>query len=411
MRRMNNLFNYAKALAAKANKAFLSGEVFAKVLTPNDDSGRHGVLIPTDAYSYFPNLPIPDPTQNATEIFPAFDTISASSTTVAYKYYKRYPERRITRLHSILNDVTSAPRILVFLHAKHSDGSSGYYFDCANSAPAGRFPELFHLIFGDEISPIPDNFVVRPVDSDAFSADSTLTELLGRFDEVKERGWVDTMRDGDTGIGYTFETLLGIEENNDQKADFKGIEIKCKGMKAGGTGASSKINLFQAGPIWAVKATTRELIRILGKPGEDGLYSCYSQVTATPNNLGLLIDVLNPTNKIDLRKNADALGYWSFGQLERRLAEKHSRAVFVKAETRKAKGKTQFAYKELVYCDKPSIERFVELVTHRNIVFEFTMSEKPDGSVRNHGYPWRLIRAEFLDQLFAFQIKLRSVDA
>ena len=51
--------------------------------------------------------------------------------------------------------------------------------------------------------------------------------------------------------------------------------------------------------------------------------------------------------------------------------------------------------------------RFVELVVHRNIVFEFTISEKRNGSIRNYGYPWRLIRSEFLDQLFAFQIKLR----
>ena len=230
---MNKLFCYTKALVEKAHKSFVSGEVFAKVLTRNDDSGRHGVLIPTDTYSYFPNLLIPDPTVNATEELTAFDAISVSLTTLAYKYYERYPERRITRLHSILNEVTSGPRLLVFLRAKHSDGSSGYYFDCTNSAPGGRFAELFHLIFGDEISPVPGNFVVRPVDSDIFFADPILTELLGEFDEVKERGWIDTMRVGDTGIGYTFESLLGIKENNDQKADFKGIEIKCKGVKEG----------------------------------------------------------------------------------------------------------------------------------------------------------------------------------
>ena len=140
---------------------------------------------------------------------------------------------------------------------------------------------------------------------------------------------------------------------------------------------------------------------------EDGLYAGFSQVTVTPNNLGLLLDVLNANNKIDLRKHADALGHWSFKQLEERLAEKHSRTVFVKAQIRSSKSKTQFSYEELVYCDRPSIGRFVDLVTNRNIVFEFTMSEKSDGSVRNHGYPWRLIRAEFLDQLFSFQIKLR----
>lgn len=57
--------------------------------------------------------------------------------------------------------------------------------------------------------------------------------------------------------------------------------------------------------------------------------------------------------------------------------------------------------------DHPGIERFMDLVAQRNIVFDFTMSEKADGTVRNHGYPWRLVRDEFLDQLFSFQIKLR----
>ena len=404
---MNGLFSYAKRLVEKSRKSFVSGEVFAKVLTRNDDSGRHGVLIPSDAYSYFPNLPIPDPTQNATEEFSAFDTVTVKLATVAYKYYERYPERRITRLPSLLNDVTSAPRLLVFLRAKHTDGTTGYYFDCANSAPGGRFGELFELIFGNEVSPAPGIFVVRPVDSDAFSADPVLTELLGKFDEVKERGWIDTLRSGDTGIGYTFETLLEIKENNEQIADFKGIEIKCKGIKEGQTTSSSKFNLFQAGPTWIKKASTKERIRILGTLNEAGLYACYSQVTTAPNNIGLLLDVLSAQSKIDLRKNADALGFWSFERLEKRLIEKHGRAVFVKAKSRKTTGKTQYAYEELVYCDKPTIERFVELVIQRNLVFEFTMHEETNGRVRNHGYPWRLSRDEFLDHLFTFQIKLR----
>ena len=404
---MNALFEYAKTILAKAHKPFLSCEVFAKVLTRNDDSGRHGVLIPSDAYSFFPHFPLPDPTVNSTLEFPAFNSIAAEHEAIAYKYYERYPERRITRLPGVLNALDASPRILVFLRAKHADGSFAYYFDCGNSSPGGRFDALFRLIFGNEVAPVPGNFVIRPVDSDVFSADAPLTELLEKFDGIKELGWIDSLRTGDTGIGYTFETLLGIKENNDQQADFKGIEIKCKGTKEGKHSSSSKLNLFQAGPNWLVDATAKELIRILGKPGDDGLFACYSQVTSTPNNLGLLLDILHANEKIDLRKSADALGYWTFSQLGKRLAEKHSRAAFVKARVRTTKAKNQFAYEELVYCDRPSIERFVSLVADRNIVFEFTMSEKPDGKIRNHGYPWRLIRAEFLDQLFAFQIKLR----
>jgi hypothetical protein len=404
---MSDLFNYAIEITSKARKPFSSCEVFAKVLTRNDDSGRHGVLIPTDAYPFFPHLPIPDPTQNATLEFLAFNSIATRQETVAYKYYERYPERRITRLPGLLNDLDASHRILVFLRAKRTDGSTEYYFDCGSSAPGGRFDQLFRLIFGNEVASAPGNFVIRPIDSDVFSIDPPLAELLKKFDAIKERGWIDALRIGDTGIGYTFETLLGIKENNDQKADFKGIEVKCKGSKEGNLSTGSKINLFQAAPSWLVEASAKERIRILGKPGGDGLYSCYSQVTTSPNNLDLLLDILHPQQKIDLRKNVDAMGYWPFSQLAKRLAEKHSRAAFVKARVRNTKDKCQFAYDELVYCDKPSIERFVNLVAGRNIVFEFTMSEKPDGHIRNHGYPWRLIRAEFLEQLFAFQIKLR----
>lgn len=404
---MSDLLNYAKAILREAHDIGTSCEVFAKILTRNDDSGRHGVLIPADAYSFFPPFTIPDPTRNATLEFPAFNTVTANHEVLAYKYYERYPERRITRLPGVLNDLTASGRILILLRAKQPNGTFHYYLDCANSSSGSRFEELFHLIFGSEVAPNAGSFVIRPVDSKAFSADAVLTELLEGFDGIRARGWIDTLRAGDTGIGYTFETLLGIEENNDQQADFKGIEIKCKGTKEGQRSTSAKLNLFQAGPTWLVDVTSKELIRILGKPGDDGLFGCYSQVTVTPNNLGLLLEVLQAHEKIDLRKSTDTLGYWTFSHLAKRLAEKHSRAAFVKARVRTSEGKAQFCYDELVYCDSPSIDRFVSLVDESNIVFEFTMSEKTGGKIRNHGYPWRLVRGEFLDRLFAFQIKLR----
>jgi hypothetical protein len=403
---VKELFNYAAGLAKRAGKVLTSGQMFAKVLSPNDDSGRHGVLIPTDAYAFFPEINIPDPTKNATRLFEAFDALDPGWGAVAFKYYKRYPERRVTRVNSLIND-RAYPRLFVALHARHSDGSSGYYFDCANAAPGGRFEQLFKLIFGTELEPSPGVFVMRPVDAPAFAADAALNELLELFDQVHKREWIDSLREGDTGIGYTFETLLGIKENNSTVADFKGIEIKCQGTKEGKTSGSSKINLFQVGPKWLVSGSALDRVRMFGKKGEDGLFSCHSQLSTTPNNLGLLLRVLRPDNKIDLNKDTNAVGYWSLKVLEDRLAKKHSRAAFVKAEIKRTKTKTRYYYKELVYCERPSIQRFVELVERRNIVFEFLMYEEPGGKVRNHGYPWRVTRAEFLDQLFAFQARLR----
>jgi len=404
---MNNLLNYAVKVVRGGGKTLRTGEVFAKVLSPNDDSGRHGVLVPTDVYAFFPDLKIPDQTQNVTEEFPAYDVLSGKESNLAYKYYQRYPERRITRLNSLVNDRTNEPRLIVFLRAHCTDGTSAYYVDCATSALGGRFSAIFRLVFGNEASPEAGIFVVRPIDSEVFSADKDLSELLDRFDEVSRRGWVESLRKGDTGIGYTFETRLGIRENNDKRADFKGIEIKCKGIKEGVESASGKINLFQHGPVWLGTQSARDRIRILGKAGADGLYTCHSQIKTTPNNLGLSLGIIEVDRKIDLLKHADAFGYWTFDTLEERLREKHSRAVMIKARSRKKKSNSLFHYEELTYLERPSIERFVALVGSRNIVFEFLMSEKPNGTVRNHGYPWRLVREEFLDQLFSFQIRLR----
>ena len=81
--------------------------------------------------------------------------------------------------------------------------------------------------------------------------------------------------------------------------------------------------------------------------------------------------------------------------------------VFVKAQVRTSGGRQSFRYKEIVYCERPSISRFVELVESRRIVFEFLMSERENGKVRNHGYPWRLIREDWLSDLFSLRVKLR----
>lgn len=404
---MPKLPDYVAAAVKKAGKSLQSGEVFSKILSSNDDSGRHGVLVPNDAYPFFPELSTPDPDVNVTGEFPAFDVAAGRWVTLAYKYYERYPERRITRLSGSLNDRIADPRIVVFFRVVHLDGSVGYYFECENSSEKARFSELFEMIFGKELMPKSGIYVVRAVDFGVFKEDEALGELLDKFDDVRGRGWIDSLREGDTGIGYTFESLLGIQENNDKRADFRGIEIKCKGSKEGASSVSGKLNLFQQGPVWTPRRSNKQVIRLMGKAGEDGLYKCHSQLTTIENNLGLYLAVHGGDQRIDLLKQADTLGYWDCSVLEKRLTEKHSRAAVVKAAVRKSGKTTKFRYDELLYCERPSIQKFVDLVENRNIVFEFLMSEKITGSVRNHGYPWRLVREEFLDNLFSFQIKLR----
>jgi hypothetical protein len=56
--------------------------------------------------------------------------------------------------------------------------------------------------------------------------------LRNKLQKVKKMGYVVSMRKGNTGIGYTLETLLGIAENNIKLPDLGTIELKSKRKNA-----------------------------------------------------------------------------------------------------------------------------------------------------------------------------------
>src|SRR3546814_19593143 len=105
----------------------------------------------------------------------------------------------------------------------------------------------------------------------------------------------------------------------------------------------------------------------------------------------LWLGVQLPPEGIHMHEDAEQIGVWARERLAERLAENHSRAVFITAESRRASANTQYQYTELVYCERPDIQKFIDMVDLRRVVFEFTMTERPPGRVRNTGYPWRLM--------------------
>lgn len=403
---MQTLKAYAESLTGKSNQRIKGCQLFAKVLTENDDSGRHGVLVPNDVYSFFPHLEIADPKKNATQKFLSFDALLGVQRTLAFKYYERYPERRITCVNAAINNRTLGKRLQILLRHEQPDGEIVYVHDAATELGDGRFHGIWDIITGGAVSAQPGAYVVVPVDFVGLIVDAALDELLTKFDGIKNT-WVDSLRIGDTGIGYTFETLLGIAENNDKTADFHGIELKCKQLKATGEASSGKLNLFQQAPEWAGNESGIERLKKIGQVNAAGLLNCHSQVTTKPNNLFLALIANENGQQVDLQKNGVLVGHWLHKTLGKRLTEKHSRAAFVMANVKKTKSKTQFSYEQLIYCERPSVDRFLALVNENQLVFEFIMSEKVGGKVRNHGYPWRLNRESLLDQLFAVRARLR----
>jgi len=54
-----------------------------------------------------------------------------------------------------------------------------------------------------------------------------LKELVEKLQTIRDMGYVKALRRGNTGIGYTFESLIGLEETNIPIPDIGGrVEIK-----------------------------------------------------------------------------------------------------------------------------------------------------------------------------------------
>lgn len=56
---------------------------------------------------------------------------------------------------------------------------------------------------------------------------ATLVEIQRRLVEIRDKGYIQTARKGPTGVGYTFEKVFGLDEDNLQIPDIGGrVEIK-----------------------------------------------------------------------------------------------------------------------------------------------------------------------------------------
>jgi hypothetical protein len=113
-------------------------------------------------------------------------------------------------------------------------------------------------------------------------------ELLGKLSEISAMGFVDSMRAGPTGIGFTLETLLGISANSNRAPDYKGIELKSGRVRAKGP-ARNRSTLFSQVPKWEISRlkSGREILDSYGYLNpERNRFQLYCSVSATPNSQG-----------------------------------------------------------------------------------------------------------------------------
>ena len=160
----------------------------------------------------------------------------------------------------------------------------------------------------------------------------TLEEFKIKFRELKNQGFIASKRKGPTGIGYTFETLLGLDENNLALPDINGIEIKTHRNKAKGL-----ITLFTFNKkAWQMKPL--EAIKKYGSKDQNGRLGMYYTMSLTPNNAGLFLTV-NTDNISVQHISGEIIATWQLSNLAERFVQKIPALLFVSAHTEERAGR------------------------------------------------------------------------
>lgn len=205
-------------------------------------------------------------------------------------------------------------------------------------------------------------------------------KLFHKFNAIRNLGWVESLREGSGGIGYTFETLLGKKEDHLQLPDYLGIEIKT--LKYLG---KRKIHLFCATPDGDVLFPIERIINVLGYPDKEFRYLKVLSVNLNATdyhsigNKLVKIKVNWDKRKVELLvyniylEKLDINISWSFSLLEKALKSKLRKLAVVMAYYKRKNGKDYYYYKHISFYELKNTETFFKLIEKGDIGISFNI--------------------------------------
>ena len=241
--------------------------------------------------------------------------------------------------------------------------------------------------------------------------DKYIELLEKKFLKIKKMEYVKTVRNGPTGVGATFEYLLGKTEDSFEIPDYLGIEIKTKRSYS-----KSYISLFNAVPTGSHFHETKRLRDIYGYPSKNNklLKELYVDVFSTfVSKVGLwyyfqlYVDDKNQRLFLlvyDYQKQLiDDSVYWDFDVLQEKLVRKLQILALVKAWPNRINHIEYFKYYKMSIYVLKDFNHFIEAIRKGVIklslkIGSYNSSDK-FGMVKEHGISF-CIREEDLLEIF-----------
>lgn len=222
-----------------------------------------------------------------------------------------------------------------------------------------------------------------------------LREVVAKLQEIKNRGFIPSLRRGSTGIGYTFETVFGIQENNIPIPDIGGrVEIKTIRRDS-----QSLITLFTFNRgVWHIKQ--RNLIQNYGYIDEKGRYALKNTVfygKTTSQGISLNVDENKNTIHLIDANTREILATWDIYVIVGTFMVKLSRLLIVIADRKLEQGREHFHYNEAYLLTNPSPRNFLKAFKSSLIGIDLRMHLKESGIVRNRGTAFRIKEKDLIE--------------
>ena len=206
---------------------------------------------------------------------------------------------------------------------------------------------------------------------------SVANELLDRLKEISKKGFIRTLKKGDTGVGYTLESLLGIKANSLQIPDYKGIELKSLRKR------STKGTLFSKVPDWSLSniKSAKELVQKRGKKNlEFGnlitLNHTINSIRANSYNLKLDLDG-DYVHQVFIENNTKYKDVcWSLSALNNQLKKKHKETFWVDVETKGSGANEEFYYNSVLHTSEHDTDMLLFLIDTGSITVDYILWEK-----------------------------------
>lgn len=214
-------------------------------------------------------------------------------------------------------------------------------------------------------------------------------------------GWIKTRRNGSTGVGYTFESLLNKSEESFNIPDFGAIEIKTKRYFTKGY-----IELFNAVPDGDYLYPIKTIINKYGystrknpnskavvgdvfanKDNMIGLYYVYRlKIDRDQRTIRLIISNFDG-NIVDTSIS------WSFDYLQEKLYRKLRYLALVYAKSKFIDGDEFFLYNRLAFYRLRGFDCFINLIENGKIHIQFNARRLNDGvniKYHDHGTAFKI---------------------